>query len=121
MVEVTKGVDSDRNNLEHVQNEHGENCELIDVEAQTISACWTQIMIKCVRGIKIHGDIIRNICKCNVTVVCPISFETENWEHVMKCSTNKNDWDEWITKVGEKLKRAKQHKHAGADEKEIGK
>ena len=32
VVEFTMGIDSDRNSLECVQHEHGENWELIDVE-----------------------------------------------------------------------------------------
>ena len=32
VVEVTKGIDSDRNSLERAQHKHSENWELIDAE-----------------------------------------------------------------------------------------
>ena len=66
-----------------------------------------------------HGDRIKNIDKCNVTAVCPMCFEIENWEHVIFFSENKDDRDEWITMVGKKLKRAEQCKHVGSNEKEF--
>ena len=45
-------------------------------------------MTKYVVGINMHGDRIKDIDKCNVTIVCPMCFEAENWEHVIKCSKN---------------------------------
>ena len=46
-----------------------------------------------------HGDRIKNIDKFNVTETCPMCFETENWEHAIKWSKNKDDIDEWMTMV----------------------
>ena len=46
VVEVTKGIDSDRNSLEHFQNKYGENWELIDVEARNVFSCCTPSVIK---------------------------------------------------------------------------
>ena len=53
-----------------------------------------------------YGDRIKNIDKCNVTAACPMCFETENWEHVINCSKNKDESDERIIMVGKILKRA---------------
>ena len=74
VVQVTKGTDSHRNSLEHAQHEHGENCELIDVEATNVFACCTPIMIKSVAEINARGHRIKNTCKCNVTAACPMCF-----------------------------------------------
>ena len=57
-------------------------------------------MIKCIAGINMCGDRIKNIDKCNATEASPMCFETENWEHVIKCSKNKEERDEWIIMVG---------------------
>ena len=119
VVEVTKGIDSDRNSLEHVQHEHGENWELIDVEARNAFACCTPSTIKRVTGINMCGNRIKKIDKYNVTAACPMCFETENWERATKCSKNKDDRDEWMSMVSKQLKRAEEHKHAGSNEKEI--
>ena len=55
MVEVIKGIDSDRNSLEYVQHKYGNNWELIDVKARNVFACCTPSMIKCVAGINMYG------------------------------------------------------------------
>ena len=103
-VEVTKWIDSDKNSLEHIQHENGEFCELIDIEARNAFACCTPSMIKGVAGINMCGDRIKDIYKCNGTAACPMCFESENWEHVIKCYKNKDERDEWINVVGKKLK-----------------
>ena len=75
-LEVIKGIDSDKNSLEHVQHKHGENWELINIEARNVCACCTTRMIKCVAGINLHGNRIKDTNKCNITVVCQMCFET---------------------------------------------
>ena len=99
-VEVIKGIDSDRNSLECIQHKYDENWELIDIEVRNVFACFTSSMIKCVAGINMYGERIKDVDKCNVTAVCPMYFETENWEHVIKCYENKDERDEWINMVG---------------------
>ena len=100
VVEVMKGIDSDRNSLEHIQHKHDENWELIDIEARNVFACYTPSVIKRVAGIYMHGDRIKDVDKFNVTAACPTCFETEHWEYVIKCFNNEDDRDEWITMVG---------------------
>ena len=74
---------------------------MIDTKARNSFACFTPSMIKHVVG-NIHGDRIKDMDKCNITEVCTMCFETENWEHVIKCHKNKDERDEWTNVVGKK-------------------
>ena len=47
-------------------------------------------MIKCLSGINMCGDRIKDIDKCNVTAACLMYFKTKIWEHAIKYSKNKD-------------------------------
>ena len=42
-----------------------------------------------------RGKRIRKIDNNNATAVYLSCFENENWDHVMKCSKNKDNREEW--------------------------
>ena len=65
------------------------------------------------------GNVIKDVDKCNVTAACPMFFGIENCECVTKFHKNNDERSEWTKVVEKKVKGTEQHRHAGANEKEI--
>ena len=74
-MEVIKGKDSDNNCEEHIKHKHGEQCDIIDVDARNVFTCCTPSLIKCISGIKIYGERIKRIDKSNKTAEYPVCGE----------------------------------------------
>ena len=117
--EVMKGKDSDAKCEEYVQHKHGEQWDLIDVDARKVFANFTPSMIKDVTGINHYGERIKCIDKSNKTAACSSCSEIEDWDHVLLCEQNNNKRKEWEKGLETKLNDIKQHENADEEERGI--
>ena len=86
--EVKIERDSNNNCEEHLKHKHGEQWELIGIEARHIFKCCMPSM-KCVVGVKMHGDRVRKVDKSNTTAVCPVCA----WERKLgACDKILQEW-----------------------------
>ena len=72
----------------------------------------TPSMIKCAAGINHYGNRIIKIDKSTKTAVFFVCGEDEDWEHVMLHEQNKENREEWVKELENKLKKLEQHKFA---------
>ena len=101
---MIKGVNSNNNFEECIQHEHGKQWKLIDEEVRNVLTSCTPIMIKCITGINLYGNMIRMIDKSNATSVCYVCDENEGRDHFASCKKSKNNRDEWAKELEKKIK-----------------
>ena len=61
-------------------------------------------MICCITRTNHRGKRIRTIDKDNITAVCPVRGENEDWENVELCQNNKDNGEEWEKALLMKIK-----------------